>query len=135
MKRLIFSLIVLSAIIFTLVRCKLEGSNYSKTLVTLNLTSWNLPDQAVVSVPFNIRLYSCTENTCYGDIYFKITTDSGKKYVYAQSFFENTGEECPLYTVCNDSTVSVTITQAGKYYYYFAYNDIWNKDSIEVVNP
>ena len=125
---------LLSAIAFTLVRCKLKSDNYIKTVVELNIDSWVLPDEATVSSPFNLILHASTENTCYSGIQFAIEENDGKKYVYAQSVFENSGEVCPPLTVYKDSTISITLSQAGKTYYYFLNENKWKKDSI-IINP
>jgi hypothetical protein len=135
MKRLAISLIILTAVTFTLVRCKLEGDNYTRSVVKLNLTSWALPDEAIVSTPFNLTLNSCIENSCLSDIQFRIVTENGKNYVYAQSIYENSGEDCLPLEICSDSTMAVTISQAGKFYYYFLKENVWNKDSINIVAP
>ncbi len=133
MKRFVIFLIITSAVSFTLIRCKLEES-YLKQTVNLNLTGWDLPDTADVSVPFNLIVSSSTENSCYGKIDFKLETINGKEYVYASSNYLETGSGCSILTTYKDSIVNLTINQAGKHYYYFLKENKWNKDSIEIVN-
>jgi len=135
MKNLLVNLIILITAAFALVGCMPDGSNYTRVVVNQNLTSWNLPDEATLSVPFNLTLSSCTANGCYSDIQFRVLFENGKNYVYAQSIYENSGEECSLLTACKDSTLSITIDQTGKTYYYFLSENEWIKDSINIVVP
>ncbi|RPH34188.1 MAG: hypothetical protein EHM93_02195 [Bacteroidales bacterium] len=133
MKRFVIALTLLLVLSFTLVKCKLDSKNSIKQVVDLELTNWILPNEAVVSTPFNLVLSSQTESTCYGKIVFVNENYQGKDYIYAQSLFQDNGNGCTSLTVYKDSTISITINQVGKHYYYFRKDREWNKDSIEII--
>jgi hypothetical protein len=141
MKRIIVKVSCLICFCFTIASCELGNDQYSQYSVALNLTAWDLPDTVNVSTPFNIILRSKTESSCLSNLRFVVSKNGydeihsmPKYYVYAQATYENHGETCYEQVAYKDSTMSFTLSEAGKYYFYFAKNDIYNKDSI-VVNP
>lgn len=134
MKRFFVYLIIFSAVTFALAGCKLDGENSIRQTIDLNLTDWDLPNAATESTPFNLVLNSSTNSSCYGKIDFKVENHDGMNYVFAQSIYDDSGDKCITLTTLDDSTVTITITQSGKYYYYFLKNYKWNKDSI-IVTP
>lgn len=133
MKRTLFFLFIIATVAIVFTRCKLDES-YLKQYVDLNLTSWDLPNEGAVSVPFNLIVSASTDNTCYGKIVFQIEENSGKRYVYASSVYEESAEGCSNLVTENDSIMSITLNVAGKHYYYFLKENKWNKDSITILD-
>lgn len=134
MKRFIYYSLVITAVSLLFVGCKLKSETFVSQEVDLNLTSWDLPNEGTKSVPFSVDVESKTENGCYGKIAFEVEVFNGNEYVFAQTVYTNSGEECADIITTKDSTISITKSQAGKYYYYFLKDYKWNKDSI-IINP
>ncbi len=141
MKRLLTKIFPLIFIGFAMASCALENDNYSQYTVALNLTGWNLPDTVKVSTPFNLTLSSKTESSCVSNLVFIVASvesedniHSVDNYnVYAQAIYENHGETCSNLIVYKDTTISLTLSKAGKYYYNFLKDNILNKDSILII--
>jgi hypothetical protein len=135
MKSISVYLIIFTVAIFTLTNCKkIDNSSYIKSDIVLNLTSWSLPDTSRLSVPFNITLYSKIDNTCTSNLKFCVVKyDSITYHVFADATFENHGEICDALLVNKDTTMSITIDKKGKNYFYFAKDDVFNKDSIFII--
>ncbi|NVO09085.1 MAG: hypothetical protein HXX16_03895 [Bacteroidales bacterium] len=133
MKKLLFYIGTLILII-TLSRC-MDGGSYEKYDVVLNLTSWSLPDTAKVSVPFNTSLTSLLDNSCLKNMRFEVDKYDNVTYrVYARAVYENHGEMCYDTQNYKDTTISITIEDPGKYYFYFLREGKFRKDSI-VIKP
>ena len=121
--------------------CDISGDNYTQCTVSLNLTAWNLPDTVKVSTPFDLSLSSKTESSCIRDLDFIVSRASeyddvhfNDNYkVYAKAIYENHGETCSELIVYKDTTIKVTLSHSGKYYFYFFKDDIFNKDSILII--
>jgi len=141
MKRILTKIFPLLFIGFTMAGCDMGGDNYSQYAVALNLTGWNLPDTVKVSMPFNLTLSSKTESSCVSNLVFIVASvesedniHSVANYnVYAQAIYENHGETCSNLIVYKDTTISLTLSKAGKYYYNFLKDNILNKDSILII--
>jgi len=141
MKRLLTKIFPLLFIGFAMASCDIEGDNYTQCTVALNLTAWNLPDTVKVSTPFNLTLSSKTETSCLSNLVFIVASagsgddiHSVDNYnVYAQAIYENHGETCSDLIVYKDTTISITLSKSGKYYYNFLQNNILNKDSILII--
>lgn len=134
MKRLTVCSITLLVLLFSITRCKLDSNNYIKTSVFLSVLGWNLPDSSKVSTPFELKLRSCAENSCtYNFCFYVDQYDASTFRVLAKGVYESHGETCSVVSTFIDSTKTITINQAGKYYFYFLKNDFWEKDSIIIV--
>ncbi len=132
MKKLLFYIGVLTLVI-TLCKC-MDGGSYEKYEVVLNLTSWSLPDTAKVSVPFSTSLLSVIDNSCLKNLRFVIDKYDNVTYRgYAHALFENHGEACNEKQEYKDTTISVTLNSAGKYYFYFLREGIFRRDSIVII--
>lgn len=132
MKKLLFYIGVLTLVI-TMSRC-MDGGSYAKYEVVLNLTSWNLPDTAKISVPFSTSLHSVIDNSCLKNLRFVIDKYDNVTYRgYAHALFENHGEACYDVQEYKDTTINVTINSAGKYYFYFLREGIFRRDSIVII--
>ena len=133
MKSNITNLILLSLISFVVVNCK-PTDNYTKSTLILNLTSWNLPDTAKLSTPFNLALHSQTDNSCTSKVQFVLDQVNDTIYqVYGKATYENRGESCLYLVVNKDSTISLTLNKKGKFRFYFLNNDTYKKDSITII--
>jgi len=135
MKRSIFGLVLIVILGAGLPSCDLgPGENWIKSEIFVNLTSWNLPDTAKVSTPFNLTLNSFIESTCIHNLEFVVNKYNDSIYtVWAHAIYENSGEDCLVLTDYKDSTVSITLNQTGKYYYFFLNEDLFKADSIIII--
>jgi len=126
--------LLLSLVAISISSCDLGNlESSSKGDVTLGITYWSLPDTSVVSTPYNLIVESLIENTCVSDLHFTITQGQEFEYaVVAMAVYENHGEACYDIEVYKDSTVSITPTVIGKYYYYFVTKEGLVKDSIYI---
>jgi hypothetical protein len=116
-----------------LISCKLSENHFRQT-VFLNLETRNLPDTAKVSTPFDITVSTKVENTCIGKLQFIVEPYADSSYnVYARAIWENHGESCNELVELRDSTIQFTISHTGKYFFYFLYDDKFNKDSIIII--
>jgi len=129
-KKNIFFLSVFGLLLFS---CEPSGS-YVEYTVYLNISTWNLPDTATVSVPFNIDLTSVNDNSCVNSINFIIEgIDAGNCKVYAQAIYENHGQECNLIDEVKDTTLTGSYSQIGKFYFYIWNEYEWKMDSIIII--
>ncbi len=132
MKKLLFCIGILILVI-TLSKC-IDGGSYEKYDVVINLTSWNLPDTAKVSVPVNTSLHSVIENSCVKNLKFIVERYNDNTYrVYAHAIYENRGEACYDVLEYKDTTINVTLDHAGKYAFYFLKEGVFRKDSIIII--
>jgi len=133
MKRLISKMLILVAVGFVFVSCDKKDSGIKSTVI-LDLTSWDLPDTTTVNTPFDLSLNSAITNTCTHGLSFEILRSDEKKFnVYAQATYENSGEACDDSYIHYDTTIAITHTSVGRYYYSFLYDGVFKKDSIEII--
>jgi hypothetical protein len=118
----------------SIMSCDLGGGEYwTRSDVILDITQWDLPDTSTVSTPFNLYIKSSIRSSCINDLYFSVAKYSDFEYtVLARAQFENHGETCLAIEVDKDTTISITPTAIGKYYYYFFTNSQYVKDSIYI---
>ena len=133
MKRLISKMLILVTVGFIFASCDKKDSGFKSTFF-LDLTSWDLPDTTTVNTPFDLSLNSAIKSTCTHGLSFEVLRTDDKKYnVYAQTTYENNGEPCYDDYIHYDTTISITHTSVGRYYYFFLSEGAFKKDSIEII--
>jgi len=134
MKRMTTKLLFVICIGFALVSCKPDDNKVGYTFFG-SIDTWSLPDTITASTQFDIAVHSKIDNSCIKNFKFYVDKYNETIYqVYAKARFENRGESCVSVLYDVDSTFHVTLTQPGKYYYYFLKDDSFVKDSIVIIS-
>lgn len=119
-------------VLFLAICCKPDS--YYKETIMLNLTTWNFPDTVKVLEKFDLSLSTQIKSSCISNPEFAIdgyATNASK--IYAYGLFEYHNSNCTDILLYKDTTLSVSIKQAGKYYLLFLKDDKWKVDSIMVL--
>lgn len=132
MKRLVqFFSIFFSLFLFT--GC-IDGEDYQKTDIQLDIVNYTLPDTATVNVPFPLYLRTTTNSSCVSNLRFMLTKENDKTTnVFGIGTYIYDGKSCYNVEVFEDSTINLTATQVGEFYFNICSIYSYKVDTVVVI--